>query len=124
MVGRMKVARVQQIIMAQQFDRVETEVEALAGTTVDRFWYQTAALYALAFAVVKKAEKLPAEERQKLSERYASRAVEMLSKLASEPKYRPGLLEALQDPEAVFKLLAQREDYKKLLADLKKPKSP
>jgi serine/threonine protein kinase len=82
--------------------------------------YEVACLYAKASAMVRKGTSLPQADRDQLAERHAGRAVELLAKAqgAGFFKGQANVEHMKKDPD--LDPLRNREDFKKLVAELEK----
>jgi eukaryotic-like serine/threonine-protein kinase len=80
------------------------------------FFYQVAAVYALAFAAARKDVARPAAERDKLAKEYATRALELLKRANAAGYFKaPANLAKLKhDPD--FDTLRPRDDFRRLLS--------
>jgi serine/threonine protein kinase/tetratricopeptide (TPR) repeat protein len=81
--------------------------------------YKLAAVYALATTAARHDEKLPADERNKVAERYATRAVDLLTRAnaSNSPEARRALSKLEKDSD--FEALHSNTTFKKLLDGLK-----
>jgi hypothetical protein len=100
--------------------RAEVDANELAkdeSASSDAF-YDLACIFSLSAAAAAKDTKLPEPERDKLPDKYAARAVELLAKAGASGHFKdPARVEHLKK-DSDLDPLRTREDYKKLLANL------
>jgi tetratricopeptide (TPR) repeat protein len=85
--------------------------------------YNLARVYSLAAAAVSRADKPPPADRDKLSQQYASRAVELLTKTRATGYFKDRANTERMSKHSDFDALRLRADFKRLLADLAKPEA-
>jgi hypothetical protein len=96
------------------------EAAALVPTGVEsgELLYKLAAVYALAAAAARRDEKLAAADRGLLADRYAARALELLSRASASSSGKGRLSKLEKDPD--FDGLRSQTSFKKLLESVKK----
>jgi serine/threonine protein kinase/tetratricopeptide (TPR) repeat protein len=86
--------------------------------------YNLACVHALASAAARKDDKRAAGEREKLAERYATRAVELLARARAAGYFKVAGHVADLDTDPDLEPLRPRADYKRLYGELKKMDQP
>ena len=80
--------------------------------------YKLAAVYALATRAAQRDEELRPDQRNKLAEQYATRAVELLTRATASAEPWPGLSKLEKDPD--FEGVRSNAGFKKVLETIKK----
>jgi eukaryotic-like serine/threonine-protein kinase len=101
-------------------DAWEVGSKPTAGANIVR---DAAHTHAIAAAAVLKDAPLAAAERDRLADQYAARAVQLLSRAAARGLFASAAARAALETDAELAPLRSRPDFKKLLADLNKPKN-
>ncbi|MCI0639460.1 MAG: serine/threonine-protein kinase, partial [Gemmataceae bacterium] len=117
----MRLQRAGSVARMGQHTQAVAEAERLAqqASAPPGVLYNAACVYALAVSAVQKDSELPSTERTRLAEKYAVRAVELLTKVHSAGFFkRPTMAAHLQqDPDLAA--LRARADYRRLVDELK-----
>jgi serine/threonine protein kinase/tetratricopeptide (TPR) repeat protein len=117
-----RVSRAQVLARSGQHARADAEATELAkeGSLSGEDRYRVAVVWALACASARKDDRLSAARRQQQAEEYATRAMDLLVKLAKERVFAdPSSVESVNQ-EADLDSLRDRVDFKKWLAGLRK----
>jgi serine/threonine-protein kinase len=104
--------------LARAVEQIKPALESKHATPVTA--YNAACVYSLASAAAHKDNNLPAAEQQKLGQRYADRAMELLRQAVAKGYKDAAHMQ--KDPDLAA--LRQRDDFKKLVADLEAATKP
>jgi tetratricopeptide (TPR) repeat protein len=117
---------VRAIFVARSGKHREAALEALdvggKDSVIPLTLVNSAFAHAIAATVVRTDEQLAAAERDRLAEEYAAQAVALLSRAAAKDYYKAPAARAQLKTDPELAVLQARPDFKKLLADLEKPK--
>jgi tetratricopeptide (TPR) repeat protein len=122
----LRLERAGTLARSGQYDRALNEAETLLrpkDVPSDQL-YDAACVFALSSAAVARDAGLPAAERKERAARYADRAMALLvrAQKAGHFKTRANVANMQKDPD--LDTLRRRDDFQKLMADLRKPVPP
>jgi tetratricopeptide (TPR) repeat protein len=102
----------------------EADVLASKGSLNGGVLYDLARVYSVSASVVQKDAKLPAEEKGQLAGQYATRAVQLLARARTAGFFKNASKAERLKNDTDLAALRPREDFQKLLAELKKAEAP
>jgi serine/threonine-protein kinase len=120
----LQVSRANSLARLGDHTRASAEAAALTQDKAATLGYNLACLWSLCSAAVRQDEKLPEAERTRLAEEYAVRALEQLKRSREAGHIKGAVLVAQLKNDPDLSALRQRDDFKKLLAELEAPPVP
>jgi hypothetical protein len=124
----LRMKRVDKLARSGHHARATAEAAILTEKkkpAIDYWYYDLACVYSVAAAAAAaKDPKLPAEEKTRLAEGYAARAVRLLAKAVASGEFNdPSLLANFKKDEDL-RSLRQREDFRQFLTLVKSKERP
>jgi tetratricopeptide (TPR) repeat protein/tRNA A-37 threonylcarbamoyl transferase component Bud32 len=117
---KMRLLRTSQVMRLGDHAAATKEAEALLGETVDPLWVLAVELHINGVAAARADKRLSADERDRLAERYAARAVQLLGRLCATPPFRQKLTADELEQAEVFRPLQGRADFRQLVKEVRK----